>query len=436
MIKINKIFILGLVVIGLGLLGGHRSPPATQSPDKQQSDSSKITLPDIDISGSPDGIVPLPEEVHPLFKQTFAKYTKIIAPNGKPIHILAQDGWTNDQIKKARNVLEFLLTPVPGTIYGSRKEEVANMMANRKATLVLFNTVDDLKKALAGPLGEKTDLSMQDLRANECPAEGTEDYLNHITRDASLEEIWHLVHDNGVKLVLPEMIAEMRVANDLAAQKGWRAWPEDEPEEHPNEYFGVLLDNYYDLWTVKPKKYEGKPIKDEALPEGTSHFGRYFAGSRAKLKKLDPQGYALIEKFCPPFLTYTAELPASFRGTFSLQFDPQVIYTFKSRHLRNVKLTGHEDANLIGNDADNNLIGNAGNNFLQGGKGDDRFDGKEGIDCAVYSGKKEEYTLKIQGKITVVIDNVSGRDGTDTLINIEKVKFLSTQEVIDLNLKN
>lgn len=428
------ILFISLVLIGRIICSGPSSVPSDVFSEDFLADSSLITLPDIDTSSSPNGIVSLPEKVHPIFRKTFVKYTKVIAPNGKPIHILAQDKWTDDQIKKVRNVLEFLLTPVPGSIYGSRKAEVANMMANRKATMVLFNTVEDLRKALAGPLGKITDLNMQDLRANECPAEGTNDYMNHITRDASLEEIWHLVHDNGVKFILPEMMAEMRVANDLAAQKGWRAWPEDMPQEHPNEYFGVLLDNYYDLWAVKPKKYEGEPIKAEDLPDGTSHFGRYFASNRQQLKKLDPQGFALIEKFCPPFLTYTPELPEDFKGTFSIQFNPQLVYTYKSRYLRNVKLTGEQEANLIGNEYDNKLIGNAASNMLQGGKGNDSLDGREGIDTAVYSGKKEEYIIKSQGKFTVIIDKIDDRDGVDTLINIEKIKFSQSQTIINIKL--
>ena len=41
--------------------------------------------------------------------------------------------------------------------------------------------------------------------------------MAHVTRDAAYEEIWHLIHDYGIKPMLPEMIAEMRTANDEAA---------------------------------------------------------------------------------------------------------------------------------------------------------------------------------------------------------------------------
>jgi hypothetical protein len=397
-----------------------------QNNDTQEAETvraDRVTLPDIDISRSPNGIVPLPENVPLVIRDVFVKYTKIYAPNGKPIHILAQDGWTDDQIKKGRNVLEFILTDFPGSEYGDDKSAIANAMSDRKATMVFFNTEPDLRKAFQGPLRGATDLSMQDLRANECPAEGDDDYMNHITRDASFEEIWHLVHDYGVKQVHPEMIAEMRKANDLAAEKGWRAWPEDEPDEHPNEYMGVLIDNYYDLWTVRPKLYEGRDIAPEDVPEGQSHFGRYFAGSRTRMREHDPAGYALMEKFFPPFLTYTSELPEYFDGTFSLTFDESMAYTYKSQHLVNVSLTGTKNANLTGNAFDNMLTGNAGDNVLTGGHGNDTIEGGEGKDTAVFSGPKSEYIISIHNGDSKVADAKTGRDGEDSLRNIEILKF-------------
>ena len=391
--------------------------------DIEKAQADRVTLPDIDISQSPNGIVILTENVPQVIRDVFVKYTKIYAPNGKPIHILAQDGWTDDQIKKGRNVLEFILTDFPGSEYGHDKSGIANAMADRKATMVFFNTEPDLRKAFQGPLRGATDLSMQDLRANENPAEGDDDYMNHITRDASFEEIWHLVHDNGIKQVLPEMIAEMRKANDLAEKKGWRGWPDDEPDEHPNEYVGVLIDNYYDLWTVRPKLYEGRDIAPEDVPEGQSHFGRYFAASRELMKENDPAGYGLMEKFFPPFLTYTPELPESFHGTFSLTFNESLVYTYKSQHLVNVTLTGTNNANLTGNDYDNVLTGNAGDNILTGGAGNDTIEGGEGKDTAVFSGPKTDYIIHIHNGDSKVTDSQAGRDGEDFLTNIEILKF-------------
>ena len=395
------------VVVSCGNRGGFEDAP----------------LPDIDVSNDTDRIVPLPDDVPSVFTNVFSKYTQVLAPNGKPIRMLAQSGWTDVQIKKARNVLEHVLTAFPGSAYGSDKSAVADALADRAATMVLFNTEDDLDQALRGPLGEVSGLSMQDLRANECPAEGTDDYMNHVTRDAAFEEIWHLVHDYGIKPTLPDMLAEMREANDAAAEKGWKAWPDDEPQEHPNEYVGVLLDNYLDLWTVRPKKYEGRDITSDDVPSGQSHFGRYFAGSRAKMKEQDPAGYALVGKFFQPYLTYTPELPETFDGTFSIAFDESLAYTYKSQHLVNVTLTGRNDADIIGNAYDNALTGNAGDNVLEGGRGDDRIDGGDGNDTAVFTGASSDYTITKEGDRTQVVDSQDHRDGTDTLVGIETLRF-------------
>ncbi len=395
----------------------------------KKSDEELVTLPEIDISASPNGIVELPEDVPSVIRDIFTKYTKILAPNGKPIHMLAQAGWTDNQIKKARNILQFILIDYPGSEYGSDKSMIANAMADRKATMVFFNTEPDLHEAMRGPLGRGTDLSMQDLRGNENPAEGMKDYMNHITRDASFEEIWHLVHDNGIKVTRPAMIAEMQKANDAAAEKGWRAWPDDEPQEHANEYVGVLIDNYYDLWTVRPKKYEGRDISPKDVPEGYSHFGRYFAGSRERMKELDSDGYALIQKFFPPYLTYTPELPEYFEGTFSLKFDESLVYTYKSQHLVNVNLTGNNNSSLIGNGFDNSLTGNAGNNIFEGRGGNDTMDGGIGTDTAVFSGIYTEYKITEAEGTFIVEDNQQQRDGSDTLKNIEILRF-SDKEII------
>ena len=381
------------------------------------------TLPEIDTSASPDGIVVLPEDVPQVFHDYFVKYTKIIAPNGKPIHFLVQDGWTDDQVKHGRNVMEHLLSDFPGSRYGDDKSGIANAMADVRATMVFFNTEDDLDQAMREGLGRATDLSMQDLRANESPAVGDADYMAHVTRDASYEEIWHLIHDYGIKPTLPDMIVEMRTANDVAAANGWRAWPEDEPVEHPNEYVGVLLDNYYDLWTMPPTKYEGRDIEPGDIPEGHSHFGRYFAGSRAAMLEQDPPGYTLIEKFVPPYLTYTPELPRDFTGTFSMRFDPAERYTYKTRHLIRASLGGNGNANLTGNQHDNTLTGNSGNNSLSGGGGDDELNGGDGEDTAVFDGPSADYEIVYNRETVTVRDRQQDRDGTDLLRGIEMLGF-------------
>ena len=90
------------------------------------------------------------------------------------------------------------------------------------------------------------------------------------------------MHDYGIKPTLPEMLAEIQAANDATKKKGWRGWSDDEPEERPNEYVGTILDNYLDLWSVKPKKYERGPLAPNDIPDGKS----YFVSLLSKLRKV------------------------------------------------------------------------------------------------------------------------------------------------------
>jgi hypothetical protein len=379
-----------------------------------------VTLPDIDISGSPNGIVPFPKNTPSVFTDVFSKYTKIIAPNGKPIHFLAQDAWSDDKILKARNVMEYLLTDYPGSIYGIDKTVVANAMADRKATMTLYNTSSDARKAREGLFKrDATDLFTQSLWENETTAEGSDDYMNHITRDASYEEILHLVQGAGIRPALPDFQAKLEVANK-AATASKVCIPSN---NNSFEYFAQQLDVYLDLWVVQPKKWEGRDLKPGEMPEGTAHWGQNVANTRARLLETDPEGYELVTNFFHPYLTYTPLLPIDFEGTFSLAFDSSLVYTHKSQHLKNVTLRGNNDADLTGNAYDNVLTGNAGNNILKGGAGADLLDGNDGDDTAVFSGAYADYTVTKNEGLVTVRDKRLNRDGTDSLISIEFLQF-------------
>ncbi len=392
---------------------------ATEPMEEARSDDDAYGLGSLRTFEAPRGIVRLGHGVHPAISQVFDRYTRVTAPNGKPIHILAQQGWSDDQIVRARKVLEHMLAPAPGSKYGADKRAVANTMANRRATLALFDDEPAMERGFRGTFGGLR-LGVQDLRANECPVEGSDDYMRHDTRDAAFEEILHLVHDQGIRPALPEYDREIQAANNAAAERGiWDPWPREEPDSWRNEYIAAAYDNYLDLWTVPPTRYEGEPIPPEEIPAGTSHFGTFRGGSRARLREIDPRGYALIEAFFPPRLTYTPELPADFRGTFSLTRDESLRYTTASQHLRSVTLTGSENASLIGNEHANSLTGNAGDNTLEGCGGDDVLDGSDGYDVAVFSGPRADYVIRHEPDVVIV----TGPDGTDAVRECEALRF-------------
>ena len=103
------------------------------------------TLPnDIDISKSPNGIVRIPENIDDIFKD-FDRYSKIHAPNGKPIHIIVEPGYSDRQVLYARKVLINHLTNLPNTKYGHDKTTIANAMANNQSILFLFKDTKSFK---------------------------------------------------------------------------------------------------------------------------------------------------------------------------------------------------------------------------------------------------------------------------------------------------
>ena len=75
--------------------------------------------------------------------------------------------------------------------------------------------------------------------------------------------------------------------------------------------------------------------------------------------------------------------------------------------------------NAIGSVHNDSIYGNAIDNRLTGGAGDDYLSGGDGEDTAVYSGHISQYQITQDEYFTYV----SGSEGTDTLLGIEKLSF-------------
>ena len=99
-------------------------------------------------------------------------------------------------------------------------------------------------------------------------------------------------------------------------------------------------------------------------------------------------------------------------------------------------VAGVNSLTLNGNDVINgsifsdNLIAYSGNDLITGGRGNDFIDGGQGIDTASYQGLLSQYTGSVS--TGVIVDTVSGRDGSDTLANIERLKFSDTMLAVDI----
>jgi hypothetical protein len=78
---------------------------------------------------------------------------------------------------------------------------------------------------------------------------------------------------------------------------------------------------------------------------------------------------------------------------------------------------------LQGNAGSDVLYGGTGDDDLSGGSGDDYLAGETGVDWALFQGTRAAYTLQTASGSYTVSDSVASRDGTDTLVGVERVQF-------------
>jgi len=82
--------------------------------------------------------------------------------------------------------------------------------------------------------------------------------------------------------------------------------------------------------------------------------------------------------------------------------------------------------NAIGGSADDVITGNGARNKLRGNEGNDTLGGGADTDTAIFSGRRLDYTITNVTATTgtsTVVDTVVGRDGTDSLSGIERLRF-------------
>ena len=354
----------------------------------------------------------IPNSLGKEYSNNFNRYTNVVTPNGGKIHIVAQSNLTDEQIVRARSTLEHFLENYPGSKYGSDKSELANKMSENGAILTLLNGQDDGNNPV--------EVNGQALFENEIQVEGhpwyiNQDYNNH--RDATYEEILHLVHDYGIGIdghnsfpgAMPEYQSEIREAQKIALSNNlWgidaERWINELIDENSltQEYLAALIDSYYGLWG--------------AWTDSNTHgmWGIYVAKTRDEILTEDPIGAEIMNnKFFHPHLTYNARIDSSFNGNFSLRFDSSKPYTNHSQYLKDITLLGINDISVSINQLDNNITGN------------------QGINTVIFSGNSSEYIINISDNKASVIDKISDRDGINILQNIEKLEF--KDQTIELN---
>ncbi len=87
---------------------------------------------------------------------------------------------------------------------------------------------------------------------------------------------------------------------------------------------------------------------------------------------------------------------------------------------------------VIGSAFADSLTGDAANNTFTGGGGDDSLDGDSGLDFALYSTPKANFTVVQYGIKTLLIGSSAGTEGTDSLIRVERLVFPDLSVALDL----
>ncbi len=410
--KILSIVLVGLLLIGATSCGSKNIE--NTSGDKKVEVKKEVVYDNKNYVDyvSEKNIVRDTSKLDKIYSKYYVKYLDYIAPNGKPIRIVAADKVTDEQMLKAYNVLSFYLRD-----FGDyKKADVANSMADKGAVLVMPNGADGdgntPGKALMG----------QPLYQMETPVAGSKWYQenDYGYRDAAYEEIFHMVHDYGIgttqnPAALPELSNKIKAGLDSVLPKNKADWGEkgiwglgskewmielSKEASLEQEYIVSGIDSYYGLWGAYTESDKGM-------------WGMYVPKTRKDVEEKDPKAYEIVNTFLGENLTYMERIAPEFEGTFSISFDKSQPYTHKSQYLQHVRLTGEKNSNLEGNDFDNIFIGNKGNN---------KMDGKKGEDVVQFAGKSTEYTISKDGD-SIIVKDKNDRDGQDSLVNIEILRF-------------
>jgi len=100
---------------------------------------------------------------------------------------------------------------------------------------------------------------------------------------------------------------------------------------------------------------------------------------------------------------------------------------FVGNKKKNIFTGADDDDQFFGFGNHDRLSGNGGNDLFVGGKGKDHIDGGAGVDTAVFAGNACNYDIKFRDDGTI---SVKGKDGHDTVLNVEILKFADHDVII------
>lgn len=143
---------------------------------------------------------------------------------------------------------------------------ITEMVKQRQAIMTLFYTFEERNTAIGFYMHRRAlGLRTQDLEDEEI----IPDYLrlggpDHLRRDASVEEITHLIHRGGIMPAYPEVQERLERATAAAIERGFYRPQDGLPEDsYADEYLAYGLDIFYGAHGSDT--FEGTPLTPENL---------------------------------------------------------------------------------------------------------------------------------------------------------------------------
>lgn len=181
--------------------------------------------------------------------------------------------------------------------------KITQALKRKRLVMTLFKTFEERNTAIGFYMHEN-DLGIrtQDLQDEEI----VPDYLRlggpaNLRRDASVEEITHLIHDGGIMEAYPEVQERLEKATYTAVRRGlFRPWDGLPADSFSQEYLAIGLDIYYGVFQDKVSKGRtqdeyGNPIQ----PAFRLTVNNDVLMSAENLKKYDPELYEIVSFLFP-----------------------------------------------------------------------------------------------------------------------------------------
>lgn len=199
--------------------------------------------------------------------------------------------------------------------------------------------------------------------------------------------------------------------------------------EYDNNQYTIMSYTPYDggLWPTTPMVFDIRAVQYMYGPNTSWHTGNdvyEFGPSTVEMKSIwDAGGNDTIDasRFTSSVNIYLTEGSYSSigaRNNIGIAFGAAIEHA----------IGGSEADVILGNERDNRLEGGAGNDMLSGASGKNNLTGGTGLDTAVFAGKRSAYSIeKGTGSYTV-----SGSTSTDTVIEVERLRFADACIALDI----